>query len=309
MYINILLVAASASSLADERMSAFVIAGVEGTGHHFWNAVGSHLQEMHPLTPPQSRLRMGMAFCESSLLSLEDIYIARAGFTALSSSKADYLPCSSRGCARSYREYENATCRATEEKVRYEARALYVPGCSYPCGSPQAPIAHVSPDLVRFAREAGLHGVRVLAVVMIREPVSTVSSSYYRRHQEESSFRATAWDLFVNMGYLDFQLRTLGEDRYALTYYENIVLDSEVPPDLADFLRIPHDELVTAVRRTASLNRRRGKQDTPQQKVSASDRLYVENLFYKETHRQYIPTFWPAFRVYKHDGFFTSGER
>lgn len=180
--------------------------------------------------------------------------------------------------------------------VQPRQEALFIPGCSYPCGNPKARIQHVSPDLIRFDTEALRNQVRLLIVVMVREPVAFVASAYFRRHPE-SSFRATAFNLYLNLGLLNYQLQTIGRDSYMLVHYEKIVsaIDMPLVHSLATFLCISTEKLLRAITKAAN----RGKTVQPPRRVSSDDRLYVEHLYYRRSSKMFFPIFWDAFQVYK----------
>jgi len=260
----------------------FIVAGVEGTGHHFWNEVNQRLLEAGgPPSAEHEHVRMAMVICLNVLSS---------------KLPANRLPCTRRpgGCSRAS-DLDVRSCPAFANASQLAPRrdeALYVPGCSFPCGSPQAKIPHHSPDLVRLDAEARANGVRLLSVAMVRDPIAFAWSSFSRRHPE-SSFRATAFNLYLNLGLLDHQLAVIGN--YHLTYYEKLVDVTDRPTllALAAFLNIPPRKLIAAV------DNARPAHKLTQPPLSRFDRLYVEDLYYGSSAATFIPIFWRAFRVYK----------
>lgn len=212
---------------------------------------------------------------------------------AVSTSTNSAISCQGKplGCRRAV-DYEEPLCKLDNRSLPQRREALFIPGCSFPCGSPNAAIKHVSPDLVRLFLEGASLGVRVLSVVMVREPVAFVASAYFRRHPE-SSFRATAFNLYLNLGLLDYQIQAIGKDYYFLAHYEQIIdgFNRTLVDRLADFLSMPPAKLGKAF----ALARKKG----PPLRIADHDRAYVENLYYRATSRPFFPVFWDAFHAYK----------
>jgi len=107
------------------------------------------------------------------------------------------------------------------------------------CGSPQQKTGLVgsSPDLVQFANELKLGGYGFKVIAMVREPYAAIFSAWNRRHSNEASFRATAFNLYMHLGYLDAQLLQLDESQRHFAYYEYLVAnDNSTIHAISNFL-------------------------------------------------------------------------
>ena len=144
----------------------------------------------------------------------------------------------------------------------------------YPCGSPGGDaLQHTSPDLPQFVREAAGAGFRPQVVVTLREPVATVTSAYFRRHQAEGgSYKTTAFHLWLNLGLLDTHLA--GLDEYTVVHYEDLVAgaNASAAHALADYLvDVRREDLLEALRH----GRGRKRAGHASGKASEADVRYV----------------------------------
>lgn len=238
--------------------TVFVVAGLEGSGHHLWNEIGSFINDD---------------------VEIDDMKLC---WRVLATPRPE---CTRRGCATAA-SFDEPVCRPPALN-----QSLYVPGCSYPCGGPKGEFAHISPDLPHFWRD--LQG-SLMAIVMIREPVATVHSAFSRRHPE-SSLRATAHDLFLNLGLLDSQLGLI-QNSYVFVHYEDLLaVDAATLRNLAIALDVDNATMRLAI--AAGLHRRLGIFDTGD--ITLNDRFFIESLFYRASSAAFFPLFWPRFRRYK----------
>ena len=270
------------------RGQFYLIAGLEGTGHHLWNEIGAALRERMPWTKDDALAVQGAQWCWSSLAE------ARA-------------PCQKREDCHVDDFNREKICGLRNYQV--SGVPLYLPSCSYPCGSPKPRDLYMnsSPDLPQFLTELGSYTAHV--IVMVRDPIAAVRSSYFRRHQGESTFRATAFSLYLHLGYLDSQLDSVLPETKLFLHYDTLVSrnNSNALTSLSTFLAgvapdLLKDHLAFAVakalghehhrRRRRLLNGGRGL-------VSLSDKFYVAHLFFRTAAKTWIPTFWPELLVYR----------
>ena len=181
------------------------------------------------------------------------------------------------------------------------AASLYVPGCSYPCGSPGAldDFQKTSPDLPQYVLETFGAGYEPQVVVTLREPLATCVSSHFRRHHGEGTFKSTAFNLALNLQLLDAHLRGLEPRRYLVVHYEELVSghNGSAADALGDFLvgvdrRMIRDGLAYARSKNPKNS---GPGHAP---LTEAEKRYVEHLFFRPTSRSLFPLLWPHMRRY-----------
>ena len=269
-----------------EAKEYFVIAGVEGTGHHLWAEVASGLRSRAPWSP-------------------SDAYAARATQLCWGLLAEARAPCVEGDCLSQPFFCEHLLSRATE--AQSSKAALFVPGCSYPCGSPKKGdlFMNSSPDLVQFFSELSRVGDSAKVVVMVRDPLASARSSFFRRHASESTFRATAFGLYLNLGYLDAQLRDVPPRQRLFLRYESFIsttftsdkTNETTFTDLATFLSTSEDiqtDLAFAIDQAAKHHNKRRRLAV----LSDQDRSYVYHLFLRPKAQPWIPSFYPLLQAY-----------
>lgn len=178
--------------------------------------------------------------------------------------------------------------------------SLYVPGCSYPCGSPGGgdDLQHTSPDLPRYVAGARGAGYAPQVVVTVREPLATCVSSHFRRHHSEGTFKSTAFNLWLNLGLLDTHLRGLAPSQFLVVHYEELVSGHNVSAAdaLGDFLGgVDRAMLADAL----AYARGKAKGGSPSHKpLKEAEKRYVEHLFFRPSARPLFPTLWPHMQRY-----------
>ena len=256
----------------------WLVAGIEGTGHHFFDYVG------HRLRYATERRKK---FTASGNEAYNDLQLC---WFALSAARPHaFCHRTVAGCATAA-DLDGESCplagarAAAKGSARPWTSALYLPSCSYPCGSPgtgEHELSHTSPDLPRFAAEAVGAGYRPQVVVTLREPVATVASAHFRRHGAETSLKSTAFHLWLNLGLLDAHLAVV-ETTVPVIYvhYEELVAGRNATAriELARFLDGVSEAALDAALRHA---RSRKHGSGPKGEMTEMEARYVEGLFFK----------------------------
>ena len=274
----------------------FFILGMEGTGHHFWSALGGALAALEPLGASEAGAR--------ALDGLQ--HRVKLCFLQLSRPKAPGA-CDGAGCAAGASCRLNATAETRRAWVR--SGALHAAGCSYPCGArdPREDAygtLFTSPDFPRLARELAASDVRARAVVMARDPLAAVTSSHFRRHVREHDFATSTHALYAALGLLDGQVRAAKRARVpvAVVAYEDLVARTTATAYYWATERVGHllnydPELVRKAlgAPNATDARAQGRHGSPE------ECRFVDYLFLLSTPRDWYPFLWPWYERYVPD--------
>mmetsp|Transcript_20168 Transcript_20168/g.51377 ORF Transcript_20168/g.51377 Transcript_20168/m.51377 type:complete len:305 (-) Transcript_20168:521-1435(-) len=279
----------------------FIMAGLEGSGHHFFDKVGQTLDRLGRHPPHAKQL---MLCAERSL-----------GYASYPEVRP--LP-SDTGC-------RTDRCRVhelTRPVLRYQgppscpppnqawAGTRHLPFCSYPCGSLHGSgyMELVSPDLSLLEEDlAAVHSLRV--VISLRHPLDGLLSAYSRRHRDEMSVGALAYQHFLSATYLDSQLGRLPSAvAWKVFYYEDVVSTNRSLPDLSAFLAMPLQALTDAITPQQPQGRRvrmtvPGGKILPSVRPSRASpnlRAYVGYLFSHTRFRPVLPRLHAPFQRYAH---------
>lgn len=218
----------------------FIVAGLEGSGHHFYDKVGESLDRLAGHPPHTKELML----CAERSLGYASYPEVRA-LPSVDGCRTDR--CRVRELTRPVLRYQGAPSCPPRRQQWTGARHL--PFCSYPCGSLKGSgyMELVSPDLSLLHEDmAAVHPLRI--VVSLRHPLDGLLSAHGRRHRDEMSAGALAYQHFLSAIFLDAQLGKLpSRTAWRAFHYEDVVCSNRSLADLAAFLGVTPAHLATAV--------------------------------------------------------------
>lgn len=289
----------------DARLPVWLVAGIEGAGHGFFDFVGHRLRFLS---------EVGERLSPAGAAAYNDLQLC---WFDLSTARAHALCNLETGGCDDFGELDGGACvldrarRAAAASLAPWRGALYVPGCSYPCGDPRSAddLQRAAPDLVRFVREARGAGYAPRVVVPLREPLAACASSHFRRRNADGTFRATCFTLYLNLGLLDAHVRALPRGASLVVHYEDLYSgrNASAVRELADFLGagVGPASLDAAlaygrarIKAQASVGAA-GASRAALEGLREGERRYVESLFFAPSAARHFPRLYPPLRRYR----------